>query len=65
MGATVDKSSDDASRSFDETIAIRLDTALRARLERVAAANDRSLSGEIRFALRRHLEGFANDEVAA
>jgi hypothetical protein len=37
-------------------IACLVPPAVRAELERAAAANERSLSGEIRLALREHLE---------
>ena len=37
-------------------IACLVPLAVRAKLERAAAANERTLSGEIRLALREHLE---------
>jgi hypothetical protein len=37
------------------TIGVVLDHELRARLERAAANNDRSVGAEVRVALRRHL----------
>jgi hypothetical protein len=37
------------------TIGVVLDHELRARLERAAADNDRSVGAEVRVALRRHL----------
>jgi len=37
------------------TIGVVLDDELRARLDRAAADNDRSVGAEVRVALRRHL----------
>ena len=42
-------------------VAAFVEPNMRERLERAARENERSLSGEVRLALRRHLEGFARD----
>jgi hypothetical protein len=39
-----------------ETVVVCVEPDLRARLERAARENERSLSAEVRRALRRHLE---------
>jgi predicted transcriptional regulator len=43
-------------RRATTTVTVLVDDELRARLERAALANERSLGGEIRAALRRYLE---------
>jgi plasmid stability protein len=45
------------------TIDVILDDELRERLEREAAANERSVGAEVRIALRRHLEQTTDDEM--
>jgi plasmid stability protein len=45
------------------TVTILVDPELRARLERAAAANERSLGGEVRALLRRHLDGDEKEEA--
>jgi plasmid stability protein len=47
------------------TVTILVDRELRARLERAAAENDRSLGAEVRHLLRRHLEGDDEQEGEA
>jgi plasmid stability protein len=42
-------------------IGVILDDELRERVEREAAANERSVGAEVRIALRRHLEQAAPD----
>lgn len=53
MCAVVRKSRSARKSAF---LSIRLEPSVRAELERVAAANDRTLAGEIRVAVRRHLD---------
>ena len=43
-------------RERPTTVTILVDRELRARLERVAGENERSLGGEVRHMLREHLE---------
>jgi len=47
------------------TVTILVDRDLRSRLERAAAANERSLGAEVRVALKRHLECDHDAEEAA
>ena len=57
---TVDKSSPPVKDSPEEGfLSLRIDLPTRERLERLAKRNERSLAGEIRLALRRHLESAA------
>jgi hypothetical protein len=45
------------------TVTVLVDRELRARLERAAAANERSIGAEVRFLLRAHLERSDDQEV--
>lgn len=57
---TVDKSTPPEKASTEEGfLSLRIDLPTRERLERLAKKNERSLAGEIRLALRRHLEAAA------
>lgn len=57
MCAAVDKSSAGSAQEVDDGfLSIRIDRPTRERLERLARKNERTLSGEIRLALRLHLE---------
>jgi predicted transcriptional regulator len=49
-------------RERPTTVTILVDPELRLRLERAAAASERSLGAEVRIALRRHLERADNDD---
>ena len=44
------------------TVTVLVDPELRARLERAAAAHERSLGGEVRALLKRHLDADNSDE---
>jgi predicted transcriptional regulator len=54
MCAVVDKSSGTGGNA--EFVSLRLDLPTRRQLEKLARKNERTLSGEIRIALRQHLE---------
>ena len=45
------------------TVTILVDQELRDRLERSAAAHERSLGGEVRIALREYLKGTETEET--
>ena len=46
------------------TVTILVDPELRARLERAAAAHERSLGGEVRALLRLHLSNVDEEETS-
>lgn len=50
-------------RERPTTVTILVDPELRLRLERAAAASERSLGAEVRIAIRRHLERDHEEEA--
>jgi hypothetical protein len=53
-----------AKKHSSSVVGFRLNAAERAKLTRLAAANERTLSGEIRAALRLHVESRETAAVA-
>jgi plasmid stability protein len=52
-----------AEKERPTTVTILVDQELRDRLERSAAAHERSLGGEVRIALREYLKGTETEET--
>jgi predicted transcriptional regulator len=50
-----------ASERFSERFHIRLDEEMRRALDALAAANERTLTGEIRLAIREHIRRARDD----